>query len=610
MQSPSKSLTSQAGGAACSRVLHFGLAGTRGAEAPALVDYILLAEFDIDSGSTVRHAYPSSVPGVSDDWFAEHMLPEGAHNHALDWTVMFLNRDKTALDEDWPAYFDGDEPAGSADKGRSSAGVDVVGDKSYEPRLARGGEGEGEEEGGRSFLHCINLVRKQDDPTVRRGAVVKAMCICSRYNYIEVFRPMLMIALEEYYQRQVPEVLESLFEALNSAHLAGAPRPTPWERGLMRRGVADKHMGTVPVEHLAATWTYMMSFKYGERPVQASIPLYAFPDETLSPSVTLLVNLFGQNVMAIYNAVLTGRRVIFVGYNHAAGDVCKIVLAACALVSPPLQQGILHRAYPYASLSDLSFLETPSYVAGVTNPMFETHPEWWDVLCQLDLPNGSGTVITAEEAFSDGGGGGLHRVKSGGIGGSMTNTNGEDKSKTGGKDAGLLFQGDANFATKLLAGVKGGKGESWSRCECHDYTQARLRTACTRGLVNLVLDQYAGLHERLTSLSLDKTMIANEGRLRRLRISAGITERDVDPWARCRGPGGGAAACGRGVELRNCIRRIQLEKSVGEEVAAEAFELLSECLNTEAELQVLLGLLPESKRGAGLLALGLLSRSA
>lgn len=66
-----------------------------------------------------------------------------------------------------------------------------------------------------------------------------------------------------------------------------------------------------------------------------------------------------------------------------------------------------------------------------------------------------------------------------------------------------------------------------------------------------------------------QTMIANEGRLRRLRKSAGITERGVDPWARCRGPGGGAAACGRGVELRNCIRRIQLEKFVDQEVAAE-----------------------------------------
>lgn len=38
--------------------------------------------------------------------------------------------------------------------------------------------------------------------------------------------------------------------------------------------------------------------------------------------------------------------------------------------------------------------------------------------------------------------------------------------------------------------------------------------------------------------------------------------------------------------------------------------MLSECLDSEAELQVLVGLLPESKGGAGLLALGLLSKSS
>lgn len=56
--------------------------------------------------STVRHTYPNKVPGVEDDWFAEHMLPEGAHNHALDWTVMFLNRGRTALDQEWPKSFE------------------------------------------------------------------------------------------------------------------------------------------------------------------------------------------------------------------------------------------------------------------------------------------------------------------------------------------------------------------------------------------------------------------------------------------------------------------------------------------------------------------------
>ena len=48
------------------------------------------------------------------------MLPEGAHNHALDWTVMFLNRDKTALDEDWPTRFE--EKAGAR---AGSGGVEV-----------------------------------------------------------------------------------------------------------------------------------------------------------------------------------------------------------------------------------------------------------------------------------------------------------------------------------------------------------------------------------------------------------------------------------------------------------------------------------------------------
>jgi hypothetical protein len=37
----------------------------------------------------------------------------------------------------------------------------------------------------------------------------------------------------------------------------------------------------------------------------------------------------------------------------------------------------------YANLTDLGFLSTPGYIAGVTNPMFKTKREWWDVLCDI-----------------------------------------------------------------------------------------------------------------------------------------------------------------------------------------------------------------------------------
>lgn len=53
--------------------------------------------------------------------------------------------------------------------------------------------------------------------------------------------------------------------------------------------------------------------------------------------ITRRLELNVQSVMTIYNAVLTGRRVLFVGYNHPAGEICEIVLAACALVSPPFE---------------------------------------------------------------------------------------------------------------------------------------------------------------------------------------------------------------------------------------------------------------------------------
>jgi Stabilization of polarity axis len=100
------------------------------------------------------------------------------------------------------------------------------------------------------------------------------------------------------------------------------------------------------------------------RQVQAAVPLHSCPDETLTPSVTLLFTVFGTAAMRIYNAVITGQRVLFVGYNHAAGDVGKLALAACAMVAPPLR-GIVRRTFPYANLSDLTFLETAGYVAGV-----------------------------------------------------------------------------------------------------------------------------------------------------------------------------------------------------------------------------------------------------
>lgn len=53
-------------------------------------------------------------------------------------------------------------------------------------------------------------------------------------------------------------------------------------------------MGTVPGEHLTPIWKHMLAFTYGERRIKAALPLYYSPDETVTSSVKLLVDLFGQ----------------------------------------------------------------------------------------------------------------------------------------------------------------------------------------------------------------------------------------------------------------------------------------------------------------------------
>lgn len=48
----------------------------------------------------MREIYPNgAVPGYKNDWFADYMLPEGAHNRDVDYTYIFLNRNESQIDE-------------------------------------------------------------------------------------------------------------------------------------------------------------------------------------------------------------------------------------------------------------------------------------------------------------------------------------------------------------------------------------------------------------------------------------------------------------------------------------------------------------------------------
>lgn len=89
-------------------------------------------------------------------------------------------------------------------------------------------------------------------------------------------------------------------------------------------------------------------------------------------------------IILLLNALLTEKRVLFLGHGQPAGNVASFVLAACSL-SGHVLRGFTERAFPYSNLAGLDTLEaTPGYIVGVINPRFEDLQHTWDILCNIE----------------------------------------------------------------------------------------------------------------------------------------------------------------------------------------------------------------------------------
>ncbi|KAI0044953.1 spindle pole body interacting protein [Auriscalpium vulgare] len=163
--------------------------------------FVLLAEFDIDRGAQLTYQFPQPL-GTDEGLLANLMLPDGAEKQLEDWTIFFLNQ--TPFNTIAPVL--ALEPTDNAEK----------------------------EDGQPGLLYVLNLVRTKHDKTVRRGAVVKAMAICTRHPFIQIFKPVLLLALDDYFSAPSQDCLARLFDAINSMDLSPAPILTRAEKLVMR----------------------------------------------------------------------------------------------------------------------------------------------------------------------------------------------------------------------------------------------------------------------------------------------------------------------------------------------------------------------------------------
>ncbi|CAP99841.1 hypothetical protein E8E15_005433 [Penicillium rubens] len=397
------------------------------------VEYILVASFHIDRGPIMEHQYPAAISG-DESMLAELMLPDQTHVRSQDWTMFFLHKDTS-----------GDEETDSADgkkkKKRKSqyhgnqAGADIqdeyLDDISDDPDSSDDEGGEGP-----PLMYVLNLVNTKQDNTVRRGAVVKAMAICTRHSFLHIYKPLLLLALEDYFKSPFPETLASLYDAVNAMDLSLMPKMSILERHILQssntkdmflekfeqmirqREEEELQDGECPPSPKKAsryalprdTHEYESKVVYNDIPIPVKIPTVIWPETVGDFSLIKLIQTFAvphatspqafqahphlttsgpftHPIIVLVNAILTQKRVVFLGHNRPSGEVAEAVLAACALASGGILRGFTRHAFPYTDLSKIDdLLKVPGFIAGVTNPTFANHPEWWDVMC--DLPTG------------------------------------------------------------------------------------------------------------------------------------------------------------------------------------------------------------------------------
>ena len=384
----------------------------------------------------MEHQYPGPVGG-DEQMLAELMLPDQAHVRSQDWTIFFLHKDAAGEDDE-------ERPKRKKRRKHEENGGQAGGgaeEEESEEEYTDEDDSDGEANAVDSppLVYVLNLVNTRQDSSVKRGAVVKAMAICTRHPFLHIYKPLLLLALQQYFAKPELDTLASLYDAVNSMDLSLMPRLSIHEKAILQSSDAKdlflEKFEAIIAQHMAAkahengtqatsptgqhpgksrfglprdTHEFESIVKYANVPVPIKVPT-ALSAETVGEfSLIKLITTFGTPHMAsptpfnpthphlttagvlthpvvvLLNALLTQKRIIFLGHNLPSSDVAEAVLGACHLASGGLLRGFTRHAFPYTDLTKIDdLLKVPGFIAGVTNPAFSHHSEWWDLLCDL-----------------------------------------------------------------------------------------------------------------------------------------------------------------------------------------------------------------------------------
>lgn len=361
----------------------------------ANIEYIITAEFHIDKGPSLIHQYPKEISGISELAFLpELMIPDQIHKREEDYTLFLLYRNQTTGE------------------------FQYLYDKTCE----------------KEPYYLYTIVNNLKDNNFKRGSIIKSLSIITKLSFFKNFKPLLLICLDKYFNNNKIEILAELFESINTKNfdVNSITSQASIIKKLLITSILDlpindkiyydenfrnKLLGIKTSNEdlfIRKDLSFNSIIQFNNMNIPIKIPMIILPDtigDYLNPTdlnfKPNLINILNaklssqifNNELTIYglqtppiiiliNAILTGKKIIFLSYESSSGTIIDHLLLTLKIISGGgILSGLLtnYNVFPMIDVSKIDLLEKcDSFIAGTINPFFKNNDKLWDLLYDLD----------------------------------------------------------------------------------------------------------------------------------------------------------------------------------------------------------------------------------
>lgn len=123
-------------------------------------------------------------------------------------------------------------------------------------------------------------------------------------------------------------VLKELYEVVNSVDASGIRSMSDMERRFLKRTISSTGRAAADetdAQEIEDALFYRTSAQWQDTAIPLKFKICSTEDQHDEGLLRKLLLKFGEQTMTIYNAVLTGARVLVLGYNQPAGKITSWV---------------------------------------------------------------------------------------------------------------------------------------------------------------------------------------------------------------------------------------------------------------------------------------------